>query len=174
MATGQTHQCASKFDMGLYRAWVTACPPPQKKRFPLVWAEAFSLWVSRERRPSTSISSQTRTSHGKRMRERTKPLPRWSCTGSNPRRTKRCFAQDTCVCFWLGERPSSRALGIAIRDGYRWSPVSLVCCKSSHQRSQSRCLWRRVRKAQANTEASRDGDFKQVKADCDGDYKRAK
>ena len=27
VATGQTHQCASKFDMGLYRAWVTACPP---------------------------------------------------------------------------------------------------------------------------------------------------
>ena len=26
VATGQTHQCASKFDMGLYRAWVTACP----------------------------------------------------------------------------------------------------------------------------------------------------
>lgn len=75
---------------------------------------------------------------------------------------------------------SSRARGIVIRDGWMDTDghdvkeeLGLVCFQSSHQRSQSRCFWCVLaRKAQTNTEASR--DFKQVKADCDGDYKWAK
>lgn len=97
------------------------------------------------------------------------------CRPLNPRRAKRCFAQHTWVSFCCGERPSSRARGVDIKDGYRRPPASLVCSTSVHQRSQSRCLSRvLVRKAQTNTETSSDGDFKQVKAASDGDYKQAK
>ena len=113
VATAQTHQCASKFHIGLYRACITACPLPKSVR--LVWAQAFSLRESWEWWPATSISSQTRTSHGKRMQERTKPLLRWSCAGNHPRRTKPCFTQDTWVCFITRTRNSHQGW----MDGYR-------------------------------------------------------
>ena len=116
-------------DVGLCQVRVTACPQTRSTRLDPGF---FSMGVLGMVTP-TSISSQTRTSHGKR----TKPLlrRRWSCADSNPRRTKRCFAQDTWVCFWYG----------VDTDGHRQRLGALVCCKSSHQRTQLRqfCLSRR-------------------------------
>ena len=99
--------------------WCHQCPghsvPPNTTRST---RQAFSV----RRRPSTSISSETRTSHGKTRAHKQRELSIQEAPRS------RCFAQDT-----------SRARG-SIRDGYRRSlpkkspkkPINRMCpCEES-------------------------------------------
>ena len=141
------HPCASKVDMGLCRACL-----PQTQRVRHV----------RGTQPLPFLP-QTRTSHGKRMRERTKPGMKLRRQPSKKNQS-RCFAQDTCL-----DRPLPRARGL-ITDGYRWQRARLLQIKSPKKPIKIFVGCVLVRKAQTNTEASR--DFKQVKADCDGDGPR--
>ena len=99
--------------------WCHQCPghsvPPNTTRST---RQAFSV----RRRPSTSISSETRTSHGKTRAHKQRELSIQEAPRS------RCFAQDT-----------SRARG-SIRDGYRRplpkkspkKPINRMCpCEES-------------------------------------------
>ena len=152
------HQCASKFDMGLNRAWVTACPPPPKKKrvrhvrvtrhfhfFP----DKDKPWKTHSRAHKTSPSMKLRRQPSKKNQNDVSPRTHGFVSRSS-------FA--TCSRSHRGWIQ----MAASVKREWGW-----VCFKSSHQRSQSRCVWCvLVRKAQTNTEASR--DFKQVKADCDG------
>ena len=128
------HQCASKFDMGLYRA----CPQTKRVRHVRV-TRHFHFFPRQGQAMESACGSAQNLSFDE------------AAQATSKKNQNRCFAQDTrvrlCIvlCHVLEES-----------SGMDTDGRELVCSKSSHQRSQSRFVWRvLVRKAQTNTKEQR-------------------
>ena len=89
LATG--HQCASKFDMGLCRARPPPPPPPKKRvRHVRVSGDPPLPFLPRQ---GQAIENACESAQNLSFDEAAQPTIQ--------EEPKRCFAQDTWLCFWI-------------------------------------------------------------------------